>query len=217
MGYVEDLLSKDEVIIVRSRQHAIALLASALINGFIVVVVMGLRIFLGNFLPLNLPELVVTIMNVAAWLGVLYGVVRFGWDALRWWAEEYIVTNRRVIQSEGIVNKHTKDSSLEKVNDVELTQSVLGRILGYGDLSIVTGSDVGVNDLVRIREPIAFKTAMLDAKNDLEHGGGQRLPLGEPDDRDVPKLIAELDELRKRGVITEAEFNEKKAKLLSQL
>jgi len=217
MGYVEDLLSKDEVIIVRSRQHAIALLASALINGFIVVVVMGLRIFLGNFLPLNLPELVVTIMNVAAWLGVLYGVVRFGWDALRWWAEEYIVTNRRVIQSEGIVNKHTKDSSLEKVNDVELTQSVLGRILGYGDLSIVTGSDVGVNDLVRIREPIAFKTAMLDAKNDLEHSGGQRLPLGEPDDRDVPKLIAELDELRKRGVITEAEFNEKKAKLLSQL
>jgi uncharacterized membrane protein YdbT with pleckstrin-like domain len=216
MGYVEDLLSKDEVIVVRSRQHAIALLASALVNGFIVLVVMVLRIFLGSFLPDALPPLVFDILNIAAWLGVLFGAVRFGWDALQWWAEEYIVTNRRVIQTEGIVNKHTKDSSLEKVNDVELTQSVLGRVLGYGDLTIVTGSDVGVNDLVRIREPIAFKTAMLDAKNSLEHGGA-RLPSGEPDDRDVPKLIAELDELRKRGVITEAEFNEKKAKLLSQL
>ncbi len=44
---------------------------------------------------------------------------RFAW----WWNEKYIVTNRRVIQIEGILDKHVIDSSLEKVNDVVLVQS----------------------------------------------------------------------------------------------
>ncbi len=218
MGYVEQLLSKDESIIVRSRQHWVALLSSILINGFIVIVVMVLRIFLGQLLinALDPNSFLWTILNVATALGILFGLVRFGWDALQWWAEEYLVTTRRVLQTEGIVNKKTTDSSLEKVNDVVLVQSFFGRILGYGNLQIVTGSDIGVNALIRLRDPITFKTAMLDQKAKLGSEYGERVS-DEVADRDVPKLIAELDDLRKKGVISEAEFNEKKARLLSQL
>ena len=217
MGYVEQLLSKGEAIVVRSRQHWISLLASILINGFIVVVSIVLRAFLAGVLPNSLPGLVFTAIDIAALLVGLFGLVRFGWDALQWWAEEYIVTTRRVIQTEGIVNKRTADSSLEKVNDVVLTQSFFGRILGYGNLEIVTGSDIGVNLLTRLRDPIAFKTAMLDQKAKLGHEFGEVRPPEQVPDSDVPKLIAELDDLRKRGLISDAEFNEKKAKLLSQL
>ena len=202
----------------RSRQHWVALLSSILINGFIVIVVMVLRIFLGQLLinALDPNSFLWTILNVATVLGILFGLVRFGWDALQWWAEEYLVTTRRVLQTEGIVNKKTTDSSLEKVNDVVLIQSFFGRILGYGNLQIVTGSDIGVNALIRLRDPITFKTAMLDQKAKLGSEFGERAT-DEVADRDVPKLIAELDDLRKRGVISEAEFNEKKARLLSQL
>jgi len=217
MGYVEQLLSKGEAIVVRSRQHWISRLASILINGFIVVVSIVLRAFLAGVLPNSLPGLVFTAIDIAALLVGLFGLVRFGWDALQWWAEEYIVTTRRVIQTEGIVNKRTADSSLEKVNDVVLTQSFFGRILGYGNLEIVTGSDIGVNLLTRLRDPIAFKTAMLDQKAKLGHEFGEVRPPEQVPDSDVPKLIAELDDLRKRGLISDAEFNEKKAKLLSQL
>ena len=219
MGYVEQLMSKGETIVVRSRQHWIALFASILINGFVIVVTLVLRYVLGEVaksLP-GLMDAATTILNILMALGIGFGLVRLGWDTLQWWAEEYIVTTRRVIQTEGIVNERTTDSSLEKVNDVVLTQSFFGRILGYGNLEIVTGSDIGVNLLTRLREPIAFKTAMLDQKAQLGHEFGEVRPPEQVPDSDVPKLIAELDDLRKRGLISDAEFNEKKAKLLSQI
>lgn len=212
MGYVEQLMAKGEEIVLRARQHWMTLMASALANAFIVIVVLVLYFAVRSIELLKPAE---TVLGVAALVGVLFGLARFTWDWLRWWSEEYIVTSRRVIQSEGIVNKRTADSSLEKVNDVLLTQSFFGRILGYGDLEIVTGSDVGVNKLTRLRDPIHFKTAMLDAKARLGEEYGEQMR--EVTDRDVPKLIEELDALRKRGLITDAEFNEKKAKLLSQL
>lgn len=212
MGYVEQLLAKGEEIVLRARQHWMTLLASALITGFIVIVVLALYNVLFRVKAL---ETAYNVLSVIAFLGVAFGLARFGWDWLQWWAEEYIVTSRRVIQTEGIVNKRTADSSLEKVNDVLLTQSFFGRILSYGDLQIVTGSDVGVNKLTRLREPVKFKTAMLDAKARLGEEYGEQMR--EAGDRDVPKLIEELDALRKKGLISDAEFNEKKAKLLSQL
>jgi len=215
MGYVEQLLTKKESIVVRSRQHWVALVASAIVNGFIVIVVLVLRIVIGNAL-ITFPQIIADALTWAAVAVALFGVLRFGWDALQWWAEEYLVTNHRVLQTEGIINKRTSDSALEKVNDVVLTQSVLGRILGYGNLEIVTGSDIGLNNLVRLRDPIAFKSAMLEQKNKLSDYGEGR-PVDAALERDVPKLIAELDDLRKRGAISDAEFNEKKAKLLSQL
>ena len=187
-------------------------MASALTNAFIVIVVLVLYVAVRSIELLKPAE---TVLGVAALVGILFGLARFSWDWLRWWSEEYIVTSRRVIQSEGIVNKRTADSSLEKVNDVLLTQSFFGRILSYGDLEVVTGSDVGVNKLTRLRDPITFKTAMLDAKAQL--GGEYGEQMREVTDRDVPKLIEELDALRKKGLITDAEFNEKKARLLSQL
>ena len=219
MGYVEQLLSKGESIVVRSRQHWIALFASILINGFVIVVTLVLYAFLGGLVQSlgSFAPIAGTVLNILLVLGAGFGVVRLGWDTLQWWAEEYIVTTRRVIQTEGIVNKRTTDSSLEKVNDVVLTQSFFGRILGYGNLEIVTGSDIGVNLLTRLRDPITFKTAMLDQKAKLGHEFGEVRPPEQVPDSDVPKLIAELDDLRKRGLISDAEFNEKKAKLLSQI
>lgn len=212
MGYVEQLLAKGEEIVLRARQHWVTLIASALANALFVIVVLVLYFVVRSIGFLKPAE---TVLLVAALIGVLFGLARYSWDWLRWWSEEYIVTSRRVIQSEGIVNKRTADSSLEKVNDVLLMQSFFGRILGYGDLEIVTGSDVGVNRLTRLRDPINFKTAMLDAKARLGEEYGEQMR--ELTDRDVPKLIEELDALRKRGLITDAEFNEKKARLLSQL
>ncbi|HKZ82234.1 MAG TPA: PH domain-containing protein [Anaerolineae bacterium] len=212
MGYVEQLMAKGEEIVLRARQHWVTLMASALTNAFIVIVVLVLYVAVRSIELLKPAE---TVLGVAALVGILFGLARFSWDWLRWWSEEYIVTSRRVIQSEGIVNKRTADSSLEKVNDVLLTQSFFGRILSYGDLEVVTGSDVGVNKLTRLRDPITFKTAMLDAKAQL--GGEYGEQMREVTDRDVPKLIEELDALRKKGLITDAEFNEKKARLLSQL
>ena len=89
-----------------------------------------------------------------------------------WRNQEYLITNRRVIKSEGIFNKQMGDSSLEKVNDARLTQSWLGRIFDYGHLDIMTASEMAeagmVNDFPMLAEPVKFKVAMLNQKERLE-------------------------------------------------
>jgi len=135
-------------------------------------------------------------------------------DILVWNNHQYIVTNRRVIQISGIFNKDVVDSSLEKVNDVKMTQSFFGRLFDYGDVEILTASEMGVNLFKRIGDPVKFKTAMLNAKEKLGfEGTGTHAQRAES----IPAMIAELDELRKQGIVTEAEFQAKKKELLAKM
>jgi len=55
-------------------------------------------------------------------------------DIMVWRNKAYIVTNRRVIQISGVFNKDVVDSSLEKVNDIKMSQSFLGRLFAEPDL-----------------------------------------------------------------------------------
>ena len=144
-----------------------------------------------------------------------------------WLAERYIITNRRVMEVKGIINKHVRDSALEKVNDVELDQSVVGRILGYGTVQIITGSDIGMTMFRRISNPVRFKRVMLNAKERLSD---EPLP-GRPSQAAVPSptmaaaevearisdLLIELAELRQKGILSEEEFQAKKKELLARL
>jgi hypothetical protein len=97
-----------------------------------------------------------------------------------------------------------------------MEQSVLGRLFNFGDLEILTASELGVNRFTRIGNPIRFKTAMLNAKVKLDSVDVivQQSPAGT---NDVPNLISRLGELRDRGLLTEAEFQAKKSKLLTQI
>ena len=88
--------------------------------------------------------------------------------SLRYLNQEYVLTNRRVIQVEGVVNKRAADSSLEKINDAVLTQSIFGRALGFGDLKILTAAEAAISEFRMLADPIEFKKAMLDAKHEYE-------------------------------------------------
>jgi uncharacterized membrane protein YdbT with pleckstrin-like domain len=157
---------------------------------------------------------------------------------LVWLNEQYIITNRRVMEVRGIVNKHVRDSALEKVNDVDMNQSFMGRLLNYGTVQIITGSDIGVNKFHRISNPARFKRAMLNAKEQLhvtlpgvaaEEGvataSAQAPGAAEAvaalasamSASDIPDMIADLDDLRQKGVISEEEFQAKKKELLARL
>lgn len=161
---------------------------------------------------------------------------------LVWLNQQLIITNRRIMVVQGIINKHVRDSALEKVNDVDMTQSFVGRILGYGTVKIITGSDIGINEFVCIANPARFKREMLNAKEQLhvtlpgiaaEEGiAVVQAPSAEPAPgaaeavaawasaiaaSDIPGTIQELDELRQKGIITEEEFQTKKNELLARL
>jgi uncharacterized membrane protein YdbT with pleckstrin-like domain len=96
------------------------------------------------------------------------GLVVFAWTGLRYVGREYVLTNRRVIQVEGVLNRSATDISLEMINDAVLSQSVLGRMFDYGDVTVLTASESGIMRMRMIRSPIDFKKAMLDAKHEHE-------------------------------------------------
>ena len=145
---------------------------------------------------------------------VLLPLISMFRDALIWTNHEYLVTNRRVIQISGIFNKDVIDSSLEKVTDIKMTQSFFGRLFDFGDVEILTASEIGVNLFRRIGDPVKFKTAMLNAKEKLGYEGtGSHAQHAES----IPEQIAELDQLRKQGILTEAEFQLKKRELLAKM
>jgi uncharacterized membrane protein YdbT with pleckstrin-like domain len=143
---------------------------------------------------------------------LVFPVISMFKDVLEWQSRQFIITNRRVLQTAGVFNKSVIDSSLNKVNDVKMSQSFLGRIFGYGDIEILTASELGVNLFRRISDPILFKTTMMNAKERVNDE-----PAPAQGSTGIPAMIEQMDQLRRRGIITDEEFQEKKRELLSKL
>lgn len=213
MGYIDNLMGRNEKIVFIDRKHWLVLAVRALIDGILTTGILVATVLLTGAQPFLIVLAVLVIIPIADF------AVRF----LNWYNEQYIITNRRVVEIHGVINKWVSDSSLDKVNDIILEQSILGRLLNYGTVKIITGSDVGVNVFKNMARPVTFKTEMLNQREDLAEldtfrAQTQRVLSEEaPDTGDIPELIAELGELRDKGVITDKEFQTKKAELLGRL
>src|ERR1700688_1149678 len=96
--------------------------------------------------------------------GVLIVVMGVGLLSLvsawfRRWTTEIAVTDRRVIYKRGFIRRHTIEMNMDKVESVDVNQSLLGRILGYGDV-LVRGTGVGFEPLQMIESPIELRNAV---------------------------------------------------------
>ncbi len=166
MAYLDNLLASGEQPIRREHQHWFVLLADARYAIYawlaaVVLIVLSNTLLAGNQ----------TLSQPLGWIVIVLvvgGLLYFGWQVLRWQNEEFVVTSRRVLQTEGVVNKRVIDSSLEKINDAILSESMFGRIFGFGDLEILTASESGISRLRMLRQADDFKRSMLDAKHELE-------------------------------------------------
>jgi len=203
-NYLEGMLGQNERIVLETRQHWFVLFSNILLEIILTLLLIAGVIAATTVLPLAAIGFVLVLVPLG-------GMLR---DILIWYNREYIVTNRRVIQISGVFSKNVVDSSLEKVNDVKMSQSFFGRVFDYGDIEILTASETGDNLFKRIGDPIKFKTAMLNAKEKL---GFDDVGVQEKSAEDVPTLIARLDDLRKKGILSEEEFQKKKAELLAKM
>jgi len=217
MSYLESLMSTDETIQRTARQHWITILGPLTVNGLVLAasVALGAWAFrTGTFGPESQAR---PILAIGLGLVQVWALASLLFAVARWRAKQYLVTTRRVIEVDGILNKTVTDSNLDKVNDIVLRQSALGRVLGYGQIEIITGSDLGLNRFENIHDPLGFKRVMLDNKEDLDSLLRQHVDsaaaLGPAD---VPAAIERLGALRDQGLITVDEFERKKAELLSR-
>ena len=77
----------------------------------------------------------------------------------QWWITEIAVTNRRVIYKTGFVRRQTNEMNMDKVESVKINQTILGRILDYGDVTIL-GTGEGFETLRTIANPIELRNSI---------------------------------------------------------
>jgi len=234
--YADRLLADGERVALRSRQHVLA----TFLEGRIAWVVFVLAIVL---LVLDLQLAPGLMRDLFGWVGLALLVIGLAWLGqiyLSWYSQDYLVTNRRVIKVEGIFSKRSADSSLEKINDAVLEQSVLGRMLGYGDLDIMTAAEESVDRYRMLSQAQTFKRTMLDEKHKLEQeafqipapplraapapppGPTAPPPPAAPTPRqmsseEITSALGDLANLRDRGAISPEEYEAKKQDLLGRL
>jgi len=87
-------------------------------------------------------------------------LVALSWTVTAWfhrWTTETDVTNLRVVHKSGFIQRRTFEMSLDKVESVDVTQSILGRILNYGDVTIL-GVGEGKETISTIASPLRFRS-----------------------------------------------------------
>jgi len=240
-SYSESLLAPGETVVHRSHQHWLSLVLDSRIAIALWATVLATVIITFFLEPQD------TLGTIVFWVELIafvLGVIVVAWRWWNWRQEEYLITTRRLLKVTGVINKRSGDSSLEKINDAILEENLLGRMLGYGDLDILTAADIAVDKYRMLSGAKDFKKAMLQAKHALEtgisYGDSARLgtlgptpagapvspggaiapvPLADPVDtaEEVTSSLARLAELRDKGAITASDYEIKKRELLSRL
>jgi hypothetical protein len=105
------------------------------------------------------------------WLMRMLGLILLAFGALHllgaWLTRvttELAVTNRKVVGKWRLIARRTIEQRLEKVDSIEVEQTILGRILGYGTVE-VRGSGVTMTPLRMIGDPLTFRRRVEEAIN----------------------------------------------------
>jgi hypothetical protein len=184
MSYSRNLLSRGEEIVFESRQHWFAVLARTWVWIVVAILALAFVIYLSSGTQPFINDGIDGFATIVAVLGLIVALGWIGFVVWDWRNQEWLITTRRVIRAEGILNKSIVDSNLEKVNDARLDQSWVGRIFNYGTLDILTAAEeIGgssVSDFPMIADPVQFKVAMLNQKELMERPDLAPLPPQRP-------------------------------------
>lgn len=202
-------LKKDEKILLITRQHWIKLVLPI----FIWLIVAALSIWL-----LQTTGLIVTL--VAA----LYPMFKY----LNWKNNLWCVTNLRVVDESGFFTRYSKESPLDKINNVEYDQGIWGRLFGYGNVDIQTAAEMGETTYKLIHQPKLLKDTITHAQEEYKKTAinNQAIQLAQaiaatsaastPAQHMIADELHKLFELLQKGAITLEEYNQQKNRLLQR-
>ncbi len=136
----------------------------------------------------------------------------------------WAVSNLRVIDEFGVLSHNSKESPLDKINNVTYEQSLWGRMFGYGNVQIQTAAEIGSTIYYMVEKPKELKDTITqmqeEYKNTQVFNQAQELAKAitssatRQSRADVASEIEKLFELKQKGILTEDEFNARKRKIL---
>lgn len=221
VAFPRKLLNEREEVVLDLRPHWVFLMPSVV--AVVVSVVLGLLVIFG--LGDGTPRKILGVLVAVAVLGSLGW---FGAKYIQWVSTNFVVTGDRVISRRGVFAKSGIEIPLERINTVTFNQRVLERLLGCGDIGIESASDGGRETFSDIRRPAEVQREIyvqMEANNQrsMAHMGNVAAAsmaqhvvggVGGTGGLSVAEQLEKLDELRRNGVLSEAEFQAQKARLL---
>ena len=144
MGYIEQVLQPGEEILHRARLHWFVYLHALGSTVLAAALLVGGYYFHGGIA--YVPAAAVGAVAVYAWIGA--------W--VRRITTELAVTNRRIIIKRGLISRRTIEMNMDKVESVDVVQSVLGRVFDYGDI-VVRGTGAGLEPLRTVEAPLKLR------------------------------------------------------------
>ena len=144
-------LRKDEKILFETHKHWYVLIIPLLFSLFL--------ISLSFYLYTKLSPLYWWYFTIP-FIAVLYFVFKY----YSWKFDLWVVTNYRVIDEFGVFSINSKESPIDKINNVSYQQSLLGRIMGFGDVQIQTAAEMGETSYTNISRPQQLKEALSNAQ-----------------------------------------------------
>lgn len=205
MAFPKKYLNDGEEIIVDLRPHWFFLFgpSAALIGA------LALGIWVAS--AGDPPDWLVFPVAALAVAALLFFLVRLA----QWMTTDFVLTTDRLIYRKGIVSRTGREIPLERINDVSFSQSLFQRMLRAGDLLVESGGERGQSSFGHFADPQGIQNEIhraieAAAARDADRMAGRRelSPL---------EQLEKLEELRQRGVISQAEFDIKKQKLLDRL
>lgn len=201
------VLKKDEKILLITRQHWV-------------------RLALPFFAWLLLAIILIWwLQNKTAFIIVLITALYPMLEYINWKYNLWCVTNLRVVDETGFFTRYSKESPLDKINNVEYDQSIWGRIFGYGNVDIQTAAELGETKYTLIHHPKLLKDTITHAQEEYKkiQISNQATQLAEaiaktnaiqPSQQMVADELSKLFDLLQKGAITQEEYLAQKSKLM---
>jgi uncharacterized membrane protein YdbT with pleckstrin-like domain len=153
MSYVKKVLLPGEILVYETGLHWLVYGRAILLLVAGSALAIGTLALTGGQIASSGPE---AALAAAGLLGVV-GFLAYVGAAIRRASTELAVTDQRVIYKSGIISRHTLEMNRSKVESVDVDQSILGRIFGYGTV-VLRGTGGSSEPMAAISAPLAFRS-----------------------------------------------------------
>lgn len=150
-NYIETNLQRDEQLTHRAKLHPIIFLVP------LAIFAVSMFAFLGAALTDSTGLRV--LLTIGSFIGTALAIFRMLMAAVRWATTEMGVTNRRVLIKTGFIARRTLELRLDRIETVSVDQGILGRMLGYGSVTII-GTGGTHEPFTDVDDPIGFRVAV---------------------------------------------------------
>jgi len=149
--YIDQILQPDEKVLYSTNAHWIFFWPA--IAGWVLA---GALLVLSGMVPAGAAAL--SCLSLAA-IAAIFALYQTATAWFHRWTTETDVTNLRVVHKTGFITRQTFEMSLDKIESVDVDQSIPGRIFDYGNVT-VRGVGEGKETIATIASPLAFRNAI---------------------------------------------------------